>query len=910
MSLFRKNSVNEENTKSKKVNDEDKETDISSFSEERETPQKGEKKMEEIYSTKDKHIRYKSEMPLEAEAIRITQEKRKEGLKNGDVEIKLEDTGEIDDIELKAELDDDVNISEEIIEDIGKFQDVHSSNTETLSFDEKYYAENDVAELPALSKAEKVVNYVPVYQHESKVNKIRIKAGKFSQIVESEYDQYLISNDPTQSGKKIDISNIPENKSLIYHLSQLANKYKGESKYEDQRQVKRREIENERIKRQQREDEERQRRREENDIDEEDIIHAPKKERQNRTRVERVGQKNKSDGIFVSIGKFFSVMFAIIGSMFISKGKETQTMKISSDTGSIDYEDRQDAKYVLSQIKKNIQMFTTTLIILIIIAVCLVLLSIVEGSQGVDFLSDFTQYGPLIYCIATFVLFVIAGIVYKSPLLGGIKALKNLKGNADTAIAIGFIGCLIQCVVSFIIPTKFLNGEYHLYALAVVLAMILNTVGRIFIELRVKLNFKFITSKSPAYAGKIFDDEEMASRMISGTTVRKPYVSYQHATDFLSDYLKISYAPDPCEEFSGKIAPVVAIASILIGIIYFLVSKDIISAITSVVVMCCIGISFSAITAANIPLFSFSKQALKYNAMVSGFPSVRQFCDTSAIMVKASELFPRGSVKLESIRDLVGLGLDDILLSAAAVLREANSPMANVFHYLEQENPTTVTRVESVLYEEKAGIVGWVNGVRILIGNRTLMDRYHIDIKSQTVEERYEKRGQFVSFIAFGGQLAAQVVVSYHPNSVIEKNLLKAEENGICFIVSSTDVNLTSDTIANIYSLYSKTVKVLSIGYANSCNESMDRKDDTARAYLATRGKFSSLCRAISGCVKIKSNLTMAMIVQIFGIVLGILLCAIMSLYAGVARLTVFNILLYIVFWVIATLLAGILRRP
>ena len=45
--------------------------------------------------------------------------------------------------------------------------------------------------------------------------------------------------------------------------------------------------------------------------------------------------------------------------------------------------------------------------------------------------------------------------------------------------------------------------------------------------------------------------------------------------------------------------------------------------------MLCISVPFTALRADNIPMLLFSKKMLENGAMVAGYPSVRQFCDTS-----------------------------------------------------------------------------------------------------------------------------------------------------------------------------------------------------------------------------------------------------------------------------------------
>ena len=49
------------------------------------------------------------------------------------------------------------------------------------------------------------------------------------------------------------------------------------------------------------------------------------------------------------------------------------------------------------------------------------------------------------------------------------------------------------------------------------------------------------------------------------------------------------------------------------------------------------------------------------------------------------------------------------------------------------ENNNVLPAVESVMYEDKSGVVGWIKGERILVGNMKLMNRYHISIPTDRI---------------------------------------------------------------------------------------------------------------------------------------------------------------------------------
>ena len=308
-------------------------------------------------------------------------------------------------------------------------------------------------------------------------------------------------------------------------------------------------------------------------------------------------------------------------------------------------------------------------------------------------------------------------------------------------------------------------------------------------------------------------------------------------------------------------------------------------------------------------MYLFCRKAISHNAMLSGYPSVKQFCDSNAVVIRAKDIYPKSCVRILDAKHFVNRRVEDSLLGAAAILKEVRHPLKNIFDKMIADTGSTLPKVESALYEEKLGLVGWVNGERILIGNRALMDRYHIYLPDAADDSKHIEDKKDVTYIACSGQLVSMFVTVYEPDEKIKNALYSAHSLGLCLIVSSNDCNITAEKIAEDYELFERNIKILTTGYANTCTELCTKKEETSRAYLATRGKLYSLLHAVSGSILLKNNLTLGIIIQIFGLLLGVLLCATMILYANVNILNVFEILLYMLFWSAATVLSQFIKR-
>ena len=846
-----------------------------------EKEQNPDSRMEEIYSTKAKQVKFRRQEPLEEEAAAKRKEAAKDELMRGQLEFSLDDREDAPEVMLEPELDPNAVVAEEIIEDVvdvKKLRNIYVQDIDDIdvsldpmeAVNEYERGAADTARRDARQTAQKpeertpsaetVVAKVPIYQHESKFDYIYLKAGRFTDVVESEYDEYLKSTDPTISKNYHAMRpEVKPHQSLLYTLSQMAARRKQES-------------------------EEKQKSKDilRNNFDEE----MPKPKKKKRSRV----------------GRFFRVLGAVIASSFTAPSRSEQER-------TLDYNSREDEKYLSERTRKNFRRLAGGLALFSVICVIMVALVIWERTCGAAAIAERGNGIAVAYCTTQLVLTLIMGLIGRHTLLDGLKPLKRFKGNSATVLALAYIACVIQSIVAMFTTTSFVGGDHHLYSFVVSIALVLHTAGRLMMVTRVKNNFDFISSRSPAYAAKIYNDEEAARRMAGGTVASKGVVAYQHVTSFLSDFLKISYAPDPSEDISGKFMPITVISALFVTILYAILFKSVPGAFSALAVMLSIGIPFTAMVAGNLPMMLFSRKMLDEDAMVAGYPSVRQFCDTDALLMRASDLFPDGCVELSELLPLQQLRVEDGLLMAAAVLREAHSPIAPVFDELVMENRGMLPMVENVLYEDKSGLVGWINGERILIGNLTLMNRYHITIPEDGNLRRMERSGE-PTYIAVAGQVIAAMALTYQASPIAKEQIQQAEKNGLALIVSTTDANVTDEMIADRYEIFYRSVKVTAPGYSDLIDEAVGKTEETSRAYLATRGRAGSLARAVGGCIVLKANIRLGIVIEIFGMLLGILLSATLALYASVARLSAFELLIYIGFWVTATLIAEIIKRP
>ena len=751
-------------------------------------------------------------------------------------------------VTLTPEYSEGTTFSQDILDDVDQFNDneTHIKSIHTIDIDitdddtkppkapnepQGQFDELFKTEEPDVKQHKKVIAKVPVYRKEGEENTLNVKAGKFSEVVGYEYEEYIKSKSP----------------SVIAHVI----------KPDTQRTV----------------------------IVEEDDEPEP------------LDFHSASEKIMANLVGFFSKDTSNDDDTPV---KETEVVD--------DYMGEDDEKSIMQEINLNIKklfgrtMLTGGLALVSIIITVLVRLFPQAICNAVFF-------APVAYAVINFLLIGFSTFVNRVAIMSGLTPLAHFKGNSDTAVALAAVASVVQTVVSFFCLYGVTSFDINYYTVIVLAAFFANNLGKLLMVLRVKENFKFTAADGQRYAAKIYNNESVAAQMMSGTAVERPIIAYQHRTGFPSNFLKISYAPDPSEDLASKLAPATAVIAVVVALLYGIFFGSFSGAVNAFALVCAVCIPVSTLLAVNIPMYDLCKKLLPTGAMLSGYPSVKQFCDSTAVMIDANELFPADSVFLDGIKTFEDYNIDESLLCGIAILKEAQNPIAKVFEKVVDETDGDLPEVESVLYEDELGLVGWVNGERILVGNRELMTKYSVETPSIEYEDKYIQSGKQVTYVARAGRLIAMFVTHYIADSILMPELHRAEANGISILVHSTDCNITNDLICSLYNVFYRTVKVLPTGLGTVLKECKSTFEETSRAYLITNGKTSAFLKAVSGSVHIKRNISLSIVIQLISVVLGVLLTATLALYAGVGVLGTLEVLIYSLFWGVATLVAPLIHK-
>ncbi len=393
-------------------------------------------------------------------------------------------------------------------------------------------------------------------------------------------------------------------------------------------------------------------------------------------------------------------------------------------------------------------------------------------------------------------------------------------------------------------------------------------------------NFRQIISPHPKKAVTLLSDTATTFSMAKNAVEGDALVAAPRETGLLCDFMKYS-------EYSSVLGDkmrVVSIAGVLLAAIMGFVSaayfESMIYGFFASAATLCFVAAPTVFFIDTLPCYFASKRLNKKGAMIAGIAAARHIETANTTVLKANELFPEGTVSMCDITVLSENNIDDIFMRAASLTAAVNSPLAPIFKRIAVSNNTyTIPDSDTVKYEERMGVSGWVKDELLFIGNRTLMLAHGIPVPDIETDRRILRSGCFPVYLASGGKACALLSVKYDVDEQVAYELHKLTGMGVTLLVDNCDPNLSDDMIYDYIGLYPDSVKVMSTAGVNMYRNAVSATDKCS-APACFRGKPINLISVINCASRVKRCNTFLNVFYVLAAVLGVVIFAYVS-FAG-----------------------------
>ena len=413
-----------------------------------------------------------------------------------------------------------------------------------------------------------------------------------------------------------------------------------------------------------------------------------------------------------------------------------------------------------------------------------------------------------------------------------------------------------------------------------------------------------IAGNKPKRAVKLINDPAVTFAMAKSSIEGDVLAAAPRRTAHIDDYMKYTSFR---VYFSGKL-PVITVVSLLLsvilgfacaayfdGMLYGFYSAAVVQCIAAVPVLFLID---------DMPLYSASKKLARRGAEIAGKMGAEYLEKVNAIVLSSEDLFPSGTVTLHNMQLLSDNSIDDTIMRAASLTDSLASPLAPIFKKIAGTvGDFVMPDSDTVKYEDKMGVSGWVNNKLLFVGNRTLMEAHGIDVPSIETDRKLLRRGYFPVYVATDDKACALLAVQYTVKPELAREFRKISAMGITMLIDSSDPNLTEEMICDYMGLYDDSVKVMSTAGCHMYKNAVTYTEHCS-APAAYKGNPVALAALVSSAVKIKKSSLLLAVLYALSCVAGVVMFAYTSFSGSGSVLGSAAVLLYCL---ISTVVSAIL---
>ena len=498
----------------------------------------------------------------------------------------------------------------------------------------------------------------------------------------------------------------------------------------------------------------------------------------------------------------------------------------------------------------------------------------------------------------------VCGALSWRTLLNGLSGLAG-QPTADSMPTLAFLAAVVQLVVFLISPEEYTPATLHLVAGPAGLLLCFNLLGKATDALTQRDGFLLVSSKVDHSVAYRLKDASTLHAVTRGLAEPRPSVLVSRPTQLFKGFLNAGAARRTSDKNQQQFAWLLSVCAVLSLVVTLIRQQSAGQAVSAMAAVFVVGTPLAGTLLSALPARLMQRSAAQVGAVIPGWKDIRQLGRINVVQITARDLFPTGCVSLSGVNPVNTI--DQSIVYAASMLAESSSLLREVFLRMLDNNKLLVKVADRQTVYGK-GYVGWINGQRVLIGNRALMSDYGIKLPSLDYEQRHTVNQRRVVYLAVSGKLFSMFQMSYQRDPDTAAVLDSLRRSGLSLIVDCDDFNVDEALLEAAYSLPAGAVKVLT-GAEREVMAPATAWLPESEGNMLHLGSFISFVGGLEAAAGAAEGERKAAMVMCASVLLSCLLSLIMVFSAGLAKLALPYIVLYQVAWAVLSLLFPLLQR-
>ncbi len=306
------------------------------------------------------------------------------------------------------------------------------------------------------------------------------------------------------------------------------------------------------------------------------------------------------------------------------------------------------------------------------------------------------------------------------------------------------------------------------------------------------------------------------------------------------------------------------------------------------------GAPASGLLAFALPYLRLTHRLDHSGAVLAGWDGVESMAGKANILIKDEDLFPAGSITLNSTKSMHDVSIEKLAGCTASMLRQAGSGLYHLFDDEIRRQGGFYRRVEDLECYESGGLTATIRGESVMIGTAGFLAVMRVPVEQGLGVKR-------AVFCVINGRLEGIFTLNYELSHYARSSIEALLKAGVQPVLVTRDFNITPEMLRVRFSLPSEQMEYPPIERRKELSAPNQTHNSVVGALL-TREGMGAYSDAIIGGRRLKGVVRLNAILAVLSSVVGILLTFYLTSVMAFTSLTPLNLLLFLVIWLIPTL--------
>ncbi len=293
------------------------------------------------------------------------------------------------------------------------------------------------------------------------------------------------------------------------------------------------------------------------------------------------------------------------------------------------------------------------------------------------------------------------------------------------------------------------------------------------------------TLRVPAIAKRIYSvvgDNDIKGKGITLVKTSRPATGFVRRCE--------EAAPD--ETLFAKLTPFMLLAAMLLALIVSAVTRNYYDILYIFSAVLSPAVPVTALICFALPFFLGSMQIFSSGAAIAGWSGLCDVGQSSNLIVTDRDLFPEGSISVESIRIFADEDAQKVISYAGTLIIASGCSMCKAFTDEMEQNSCTVQPMSNFECLSGGGMKGIIDGHVVLCGSSDLMRLMNVRIPFRLVDKT-------TVLLAIDGILYGIFSMNYQPLPQVRRALVELMRSNRHPIFALRDFNITPEMLKTTF---------------------------------------------------------------------------------------------------------------